>query len=99
MCCFLFRTNFGTNNFIPSVGQNSFGPNSLNNNLNTPNPPSVQTTTQDPSTLGCGTPVNNCDNSQYRSFDGSCNNLQNPVWGTPNTRYNRLLPAIYGDGK
>ncbi|CAG9818166.1 unnamed protein product [Phaedon cochleariae] len=53
---------------------------------------------QDSSTLGCGTPPATCPNSKYRSYDGSCNNLRNPVLGTPNTRYARLLPANYGDG-
>ncbi|CAH1962659.1 unnamed protein product [Acanthoscelides obtectus] len=52
----------------------------------------------DPSGMGCGTPPATCTNSRYRSFDGSCNNLRNPVWGTPNTRYGRLLPPNYGDG-
>ncbi|XP_057663235.1 peroxidase isoform X1 [Diorhabda carinulata] len=54
--------------------------------------------TIDPSTLGCGTPPADCPNTRYRSFDGSCNNLINPVWGTPNTPYTRLLPHNYGDG-
>ncbi|XP_053671837.1 peroxidase-like [Anopheles nili] len=40
-----------------------------------------------------------CDaNTPYRTFDGSCNNLQNPSWGSANTPYGRLLPAEYGDG-
>lgn len=52
----------------------------------------------DPSTLGCGTPPASCPNTRYRSYDGSCNNLRNPVWGTPNTPYNRLLTQNYGDG-
>nr|CAH7728340.1 unnamed protein product [Callosobruchus chinensis] len=52
----------------------------------------------DPSGMGCGTPPAGCTNSRYRTFDGSCNNLRNPVWGTPNTRYGRLLPPNYGDG-
>ncbi|XP_058066699.1 peroxidase-like [Anopheles bellator] len=40
-----------------------------------------------------------CDSSTpYRTFDGSCNNLQNPSWGAANTPYGRLLPPEYGDG-
>nr|XP_040237277.2 peroxidase-like isoform X1 [Anopheles coluzzii] len=40
-----------------------------------------------------------CDSSSpYRTFDGTCNNLQNPSWGSANTPYGRLLPAEYGDG-
>ncbi|XP_063908767.1 peroxidase [Zophobas morio] len=56
-----------------------------------------QTTTPDPSTLGCGTPPASCLKTPYRSYDGSCNNLRNPVLGTPQTRYARLLPPNYGD--
>ncbi|KAK9874568.1 hypothetical protein WA026_005401 [Henosepilachna vigintioctopunctata] len=54
--------------------------------------------TQDPATLGCGMAPRSCPKSKYRSYDGSCNNLQNPVLGTPQTRYARLLPPKYGDG-
>lgn len=57
----------------------------------------VPQTTPDPATLGCGTPPFSCPASKYRSYDGSCNNLGNPVLGTPQTRYARLLPAVYGD--
>uniref|UniRef100_A0AAG5DNK4 Heme peroxidase 1 n=2 Tax=Anopheles atroparvus TaxID=41427 RepID=A0AAG5DNK4_ANOAO len=39
-----------------------------------------------------------CEKSRYRTLDGSCNNLQNPTWGTPNRRYGRLLTPKYGDG-
>ncbi|XP_052891809.1 peroxidase-like [Anopheles moucheti] len=40
-----------------------------------------------------------CDGSSpYRTFDGTCNNLQNPSWGSANTPYGRLLAAEYGDG-
>uniref|UniRef100_A0A182QCF9 Heme peroxidase 1 n=1 Tax=Anopheles farauti TaxID=69004 RepID=A0A182QCF9_9DIPT len=40
-----------------------------------------------------------CDsNTPYRTFDGRCNNLQNPAWGAANTPYGRLLTADYGDG-
>ncbi|KAL6265623.1 hypothetical protein P5V15_002417 [Pogonomyrmex californicus] len=39
-----------------------------------------------------------CQNSRYRSYDGSCNNLQNPTWGLANTRYGRLLRPRYSDG-
>lgn len=39
-----------------------------------------------------------CYDSKYRTIDGSCNNLRNPTWGMPNSRYNRLLPARYSDG-
>ncbi|XP_050457801.1 peroxidase-like isoform X2 [Cataglyphis hispanica] len=39
-----------------------------------------------------------CQNSRYRSYDGSCNNLQHPTWGLANTRYGRLLRPRYSDG-
>ncbi|XP_052871706.1 peroxidase-like [Anopheles cruzii] len=43
--------------------------------------------------------VAQCDSSTpYRTFDGSCNNLQNPTWGSANTPYGRLLLPEYGDG-
>ncbi|XP_050293643.1 peroxidase-like [Anthonomus grandis grandis] len=53
---------------------------------------------QDPATLGCGQPPAFCPKTRYRSYDGSCNNLRNPGLGIPQTTYNRLLPAKYGDG-
>ncbi|XP_046655262.1 chorion peroxidase-like [Daphnia pulicaria] len=41
-----------------------------------------------------------CDpNYPYRTFDGSCNNLNNPRYGQANTIYQRLIaPANYADG-
>lgn len=41
---------------------------------------------------------NNCFDRRYRSLDGTCNNLQNPIWGASNTAFNRLLPPIYENG-
>ncbi|OXU24803.1 hypothetical protein TSAR_007677, partial [Trichomalopsis sarcophagae] len=38
-----------------------------------------------------------CRRSRYRTYDGSCNNLQIPSWGMANTKYARLLPANYAD--
>lgn len=34
----------------------------------------------------------------YRTLDGSCNNLQNPLWGKSNTQYSRVMPPSYSDG-
>ncbi|KAG5891984.1 hypothetical protein JTB14_014428 [Gonioctena quinquepunctata] len=48
--------------------------------------------------MGCGIPPSSCPNTRYRSYDGSCNNLRNPMLGTPNTPYARILPKNYGDG-
>lgn len=39
-----------------------------------------------------------CPNSKYRSYDGSCNNLQNPDWGAAGTALQRILPPKYTDG-
>jgi len=35
----------------------------------------------------------------FRTFDGSCNNLNSPITGRAMTPYQRLLPAKYGDGQ
>ncbi|KAJ8926640.1 hypothetical protein NQ314_020974, partial [Rhamnusium bicolor] len=51
----------------------------------------------DPSGLGCATIPASCPLNKFRTYDGTCNNLRNPVLGTPNTPYNRLLPQKYGD--
>ena len=40
-----------------------------------------------------------CQNNKYRTLDGSCNNLRRPAWGMAGTRYARLVPAKYADGK
>ncbi|XP_065216936.1 peroxidase-like isoform X1 [Planococcus citri] len=41
-----------------------------------------------------------CNSSaKYRTFDGSCNNLENPKWGIANSPVVRLFPASYADGK
>ncbi|XP_050293692.1 peroxidase-like [Anthonomus grandis grandis] len=47
----------------------------------------------------CGTNPSSCKTSAYRSYDGSCNNLANPSWGTANNVYDRWYPADYGDGE
>lgn len=47
----------------------------------------------------CATPVT-CDvHSKYRTLNGSCNNLENKLWGSSGTPYIRLTPANYADGK
>ena len=35
---------------------------------------------------------------QYRTFDGTCNNMYNPLWGASNTAFRRLQAAQYEDG-
>lgn len=48
--------------------------------------------------ISCATAPAGCPKSPFRTFDGSCNNLQNPSLGMANNRYGRLLSAKYGDG-
>ena len=36
--------------------------------------------------------------ARYRTFDGTCNNLLNPWWGSANIPFRRLLDANYADG-
>ncbi|CAK1544082.1 unnamed protein product [Leptosia nina] len=46
----------------------------------------------------CVVPPESCEKSRYRTYDGSCNNLENPGWGIPQQPYKRLLPFNYADG-
>ncbi|KAL6437081.1 hypothetical protein ACFW04_004997 [Cataglyphis niger] len=40
-----------------------------------------------------------CDEmSKYRSIDGTCNNIENPSWGSAMTAYTRVLFSQYFDG-
>lgn len=48
----------------------------------------------------CGSGLNICDPKlKLRLYDGSCNNIQNPKWGSVSSMYTRLLEAKYDDGK
>ena len=39
-----------------------------------------------------------CDeDAKYRTINGTCNNLKNPEFGSINTKFERLIPADYGD--
>ena len=44
--------------------------------------------------FNCRTPTIN----KYRTIDGTCNNLRQPLLGASNTAFRRLLPADYEDG-
>ena len=40
-----------------------------------------------------------CDaTNKYQSFDGTCNNLKNPLYGAANTPFKRLMSPVYQDG-
>ncbi|KAK2585041.1 hypothetical protein KPH14_008561 [Odynerus spinipes] len=63
------------------------------------NPPALCRAYPNGQRTNCGDAFNNqCRTNRYRTFDGSCNNLNNPMWGAANTRYGRLLLPKYGDG-
>lgn len=63
------------------------------------NPPPPLGTGQDPAAQTCGLAPPFCTKSRYRSIDGTCNNLQRPAWGIPQTPYGRLVPYNYADGE
>ncbi|ETN74237.1 hypothetical protein NECAME_04102 [Necator americanus] len=42
--------------------------------------------------------VNECFHKSFRSIDGTCNNLANPIVGAAFTPFTRLLPSAYDDG-
>lgn len=45
-------------------------------------------------------PAVTCDPSaKYRTYNGSCNNLQKPNWGAAMTPFYRLIDAEFDDGK
>ena len=35
--------------------------------------------------------------SPFRTINGSCNNIQNPAWGTALTQFQRSLNPVYSD--
>ncbi|XP_069091955.1 peroxidasin homolog [Pleurodeles waltl] len=46
--------------------------------------------------------INNCSDmcfhQKYRTHDGTCNNLQHPMWGASMTAFERLLKSVYENG-
>ena len=46
----------------------------------------------------CQNAVPTCDiNAKYRNITGTCNNINNPFWGSANIGMRRYLPAEYDD--
>lgn len=88
-------SSFSSSGFAPSAGP--YGPQTFGGQGQGQGQAPQQP--QDPSQQGCGQAPAFCPKNRYRSYDGTCNNLRNPILGTPNTPYNRLLPPKYGDGK
>jgi len=43
-------------------------------------------------------PLPVCTNTRYRTIDGTCNNLNNPAWGSAGAPFFRILKPDYGDG-
>ena len=39
-----------------------------------------------------------CFHRRYRTYDGTCNNLDNPLWGAAEVPFKRLQPPAYEDG-
>uniref|UniRef100_A0A8C2FJ85 Peroxidasin n=1 Tax=Cyprinus carpio TaxID=7962 RepID=A0A8C2FJ85_CYPCA len=39
-----------------------------------------------------------CFHQKYRTHDGTCNNLQHPMWGASLTAFERLLKSVYDNG-
>jgi len=46
----------------------------------------------------CAPAVTCNPNDKYRTYNGSCNNLQNPNWGAALTPFYRLMNAEFNDG-
>lgn len=47
----------------------------------------------------CAPKVTCIENAIYRTINGSCNNLMNPLWGSSETPYIRVSEAAYHDGE
>ncbi|MGH0114557.1 UNVERIFIED_CONTAM: hypothetical protein FKN15_020468 [Acipenser sinensis] len=39
-----------------------------------------------------------CFHQKYRTLDGTCNNLQHPMWGSSLTAFERILKPVYENG-
>lgn len=48
----------------------------------------------------CGTGGTTCDpKAKFRTYDGSCNNLDHPTWGSARSLYSRIIPSRFEDRK
>ncbi|KAI5698979.1 hypothetical protein M8J75_014772 [Diaphorina citri] len=45
----------------------------------------------------CLVRADDCTSSQYRSYDGTCNNVRHLDWGSAGSPYLRLVPVDHGD--
>lgn len=55
---------------------------------------------EEPEHKVCGSGPAICDpKEEFRPFDGSCNNLRRPSWGSKGALYSTLLKPRYEDGK
>ncbi|CAL4121104.1 unnamed protein product, partial [Meganyctiphanes norvegica] len=43
-------------------------------------------------------PPSDCRPKKYRDYDGKCNNIDNPVWGSAHNTFKRRLAPAYADG-
>jgi len=73
-------------------------------NMGTPLPPMSRRIYPDdpfprPEPGTCPWPRYTCPPNKYRTFDGSCNNLLDPLRGRSFTPFERFVPPSYGDGK
>ncbi|CAK1579404.1 unnamed protein product [Parnassius mnemosyne] len=48
--------------------------------------------------MSCRSTPITCKKDRYRSFDGTCNNLENPFWGAAKEPYAELVNNSYADG-
>ena len=50
--------------------------------------------------IQCPFSIVKCSSStKYQSFDGTCNNLQQPLYGSLETPHKRILNPVYDDGQ
>ena len=55
--------------------------------------------TEDKNEIEGETKNRKCQEGEYRTYNGECNNLKNRKWGAACTPYQRILKPQYDDGK